>query len=193
MTHVAAAAPGGYAFWVQEAAPVTLTEADFVRAHRLHFLRYWRTVKPWLALSVFVIAWGLFTWLTWDDPLTGTSAVIMHGLTATLLALPLANYFVFVPRAARRAFRNHQAVHHQLNYSWSAAGLRVRGPQGDWQIAWRDYREWVEDDEAILVYQAPNVFQIVPKRALSESGAASLRQHLAAISRPDDGEPSTRP
>lgn len=166
---------------MEETHPITLTEADYVRAQRLHFRRYYRTRRPRAALLGFVVAWAAFVWATWDDPAPAPLAALVHLGVLTILLLPIANIAVLGPLSARRAYRTNPVLARPIAYAWSDRGLRVSGAQGNWETAWGDYRSWVEDAHLILVYFAPNAFQIIPKRALDGATAASLRGHLARI------------
>lgn len=65
--------------------------------------------------------------------------------------------------------------------------MRVSGPRGQWQIAWQDERAFAEDDRLILLDQADNLFQIVPKHALRAPQLRDLERFLPRVGQPRPG------
>ena len=84
-----------------------------------------------------------------------------------VVALLIANYFLFVPISTRRTYRKHKALHRPYTYSWSETGLAITSSSGEWHVAWSDYLKWDENALVFILYQAPRLFNILPKRALT--------------------------
>jgi hypothetical protein len=48
-------------------------------------------------------------------------------------------------------------------------------------VAWNDYLKWDENEQIFILYQAPRLFNMVPKRALSPDQIVDIRQCAARI------------
>jgi len=157
---------------------LTLTADDYVAANRLHFLQHLRT--RWRAIVAFTIwfaAYLIWMWVAYND---GWNATAMIATSACFVAFPLilmvAKYFLFIPISTRRTFQKQKTLHQPCIYSWSEAGLTLANESGEWRVAWSDYLKWREDGRIFMFYQAPRLFNMVPKRALTPEQVTDLRQ-----------------
>ncbi|QCI67240.1 YcxB family protein [Phreatobacter stygius] len=165
------------------AVTVTLTEDDYAAANKLHVLNEYR--RPWslIAIACIVVIYCLFIYAS----VTGFRSFAIPGLYVhiifiALLALPAVNYLVLAPYTARKTFRQQKTLHHPITYSWSEAGLKATNVSGEWLVPWTDYLKWSEDDRVVLFYQAPRLFQMLPKRAVTAEQLADVMQ-CAALSK----------
>lgn len=154
----------------EQQVKLTLNADDYAAANRLHSLRYSMRAAP-LAFWFGVLAIFVF-FLVRPDLLPFRE--IMYGL-AVVLAMPFVTYFWIAPFTARRTYRKQKALQAPLDVSWSDTGLRTVAANGDWTHRWSDYLRWDENDQVFLFYQAPRLFNILPKRVLSPSQIDNLR------------------
>ena len=105
----------------------------------------------------------------------------MNACFAAVVVLMIANYFLLVPISTRRTYRKHKALHRPYTYSWSETGLTVTSTGGEWHVPWNDYLKWDENAQIFILYQAPRLFNMVPKRALSPEQIVDIRQCAARI------------
>jgi YcxB-like protein len=107
--------------------------------------------------------------------------IALNACLAAFVLLMIANYFLFVPIWTRRTYRKHRTLHRPYTYSWSETGLMFASESGEWRVAWSDYLKWREDALIFIFYQAPRLFNIVPKRVLTPEQAVDLRQCAGSI------------
>jgi YcxB-like protein len=160
---------------------LTLTADDYVAANRLHFLNGLRSRN---ALAIFVmmaVAYLVWTAIAYFDQWEALRVVALNVFFATVVILTIANYFLFVPIVTRRAYRNHKLLHRPYTFSWSETGLTVTSSSGQSQVAWSDYLKWYENAQIFILYQAPRLFNMLPKRALTPEQIADVRQCASRI------------
>jgi len=107
--------------------------------------------------------------------------IALNAIFVAIVVLMIAIYFLFVPISTRRTYRKHKALHRPYTYSWSEAGLAITSSSGQWHVAWSDYLKWTENAQVFILYQAPRLFNILPKRALTPEQVVDLRQCAARI------------
>jgi YcxB-like protein len=93
----------------------------------------------------------------------------------------VANYFLFVPVTTRRTYGKHKTLHYPCTYSWSETGLTFTSTRGEWTLGWSDYLKWDENAQIFMLYQAPRLFNMVPKRALTPEQITDIRQCASRI------------
>ena|SRR5205085_6313345 len=160
---------------------LTLTADDRVAASQFHSLGGFRGRGGRLAILGYLIfltiAFLTMTYLThWM-----VGAILVSLAAAASVAYGFAAYFLFIPMLARRAYRNHKALHRPYTYSWSEAGLTVADGSGEWCVPWSDYLKWRESTQAFMFYESPCQYNLVPKRALTPEQIVDLRQCAARI------------
>ena len=104
-------------------------------------------------------------------------------ITVGLIFGPLAVYFVTAPSRARFMYQSQKTLQHPFTYEWSEDGLTATGAAGHWTIAWRDYHRFVSNERMLLFYQGPNIFQMLPTRALSNEQLSDIKRCAERISR----------
>lgn len=159
---------------------LTLTADDYVAANKLFILKYATSRWPfifWLVFATLLLAMYFVPALRMQD--ASFAPIVYIGL-AVAIALPFFQYFVGAAIFARKTYAAQKTLQHPMTVSWSGEGFRSIAQQGDWNIAWSDYLKWAEDDKMILLYQGPRLFNMLPKRVLTISQIADIRQVLAA-------------
>jgi|SRR5690242_4426380 len=160
---------------------LTLTAEDYVAAHQLHQRDCFRRRGTRLTLLGYVIVLTIvfLTMAYLGHWMFG--AILVSLAAAASVAYGFAAYFLLVPFLARRAYRKHKALHHPYTYSWAEAGLTIANVGGQWCLPWSDYLKWREDARVFMFYQAPSLFNMLPKRVLTPEQVPDIRQYADRI------------
>jgi hypothetical protein len=100
------------------------------------------------------------------------------------LAVCISGNFLLLRRRSGRIFRQHKALHRQVEFSWDDVGSRWRSDQADVTRAWSDYHRWTEGRRTLLMYLNDYLFEFVPLTALSSAELDDLRSSLRAVGVP---------
>lgn len=107
-------------------------------------------------------------------------AEILAGSLIGGLAFPRAMIRWRVPIVARRIHRQQKDLHRPYDVVFGPGGLRVSSESGFASTAWSDYLRLREDASMALLYHSDALFQMVPKRILTEAQLAIVRSWFAA-------------
>jgi hypothetical protein len=77
--------------------------------------------------------------------------------------------YVITPILARRHYRKYKAIHGEFAISLSNDGVRIESSNAKGFLLWSEILKWRENDEFLLLYLMPRLYQIVPK-SLSQEG-----------------------
>jgi len=166
---------------MNQSVSLTLTADDYVAANQLHFLNGLRSRNALAVLAMMAVAYLVWTAIAYFDQWEALRVVALNVFFAVVVILTIANYFLLVPIATRRTYRNHKALHRPHTFSWSETGLTVTSSSGESQLAWGDYLKWAENAQVFILYQAPRLLNILPKQALTPEQIVDLRQCAARI------------
>jgi hypothetical protein len=158
-------------------ATFVLGEIDLIAANRLHFwtsLKLKRTVLSYVFGGlVFALIFTLFT--QWEDVLAIITAATLGLLFwSFLLACILAMNYILIPRRSRRAFRQLKSLQSQTQINWTSERIRFQSAQGNSDFDWRDFVRIVHGRDVILLFQSDYLFNLIPKRAVSDDQASDL-------------------
>jgi hypothetical protein len=160
---------------------LTLTADDYIAANRLHFLKCLRSRGALAALAMLVLAYLVWMTIAHIDRWGTIGVIALNACLAAVVVWMVAHYFLLVPVSTRRTYSKHKTLHRPYTYSWSETGLTITGTGGEWHLAWNDYLKWDENAEIFILYQAPRLFNMVPKRALSPEQIVDIRECAARI------------
>jgi hypothetical protein len=163
---------------------LTLTADDYVAANRLHLRNWYRSGRVLAAFALAALAYLILLAVAYLDRWGTAELVALNAGAAAFIVFCMAIHFLFVPITTRRAFRNHKTLHRPCTYAWSETGLTVANVSGEWLTAWSDYLKWREDAQVFIFYQAPRLFNMLPKRVLTPQQMADLRQCAGGIAAP---------
>ena len=137
----------------------TITEHDYVRAVRLAGVA---TKKQLIWLSLLGLLLLLFA-------LFGKNSLRFIGIFG--VSFGIIGYFltlyVISPLMAKRHYRRYKLLHQPLSFKLIDSGYIVKNDSGEITVKWSDLLRWKENNEFILLYFAPKLFHMVPKK-LSE-------------------------
>ncbi|ETR75861.1 hypothetical protein X566_18895 [Afipia sp. P52-10] len=165
---------------------IALTADDYATANKLFVLNSLRSPAAVVGWVLFALAGVIFLGLSLGEHRPQDKAVyggVAASCLVLLVALPLLNYFVLAPLYARRTYAKQKTLHYPIIFSWSEAGLKTENENGSWTVAWTDYLKWSENSQVILLYQAPRLFQMLPKRVLTVEQQADIRRCAVSVRR----------
>jgi YcxB-like protein len=160
---------------------LTLTAEDYVAANRLHCLNCFRRRSAVAVGVMFVLAYVVWMAIARIDQWPTIGVVALNAGFAAVVLFLIANYFLLVPFTTRRTYRKHRALHRPYTFAWSESGLTITSESGEWKVAWSDYLKWDENAQIFLLYQAPRLFNMLPKRVLTPEQIVDLRQCAGRI------------
>lgn len=154
----------------------TPTMEDFASAQRLCVRRIWLgSLRLWSVIAL-VLGLGMLA-----ATLIGPSdAWIYFGIGGTIgyAGLAFFQYFVWLPRRARRIYAQQKTLQLPIGVSWSDESYFVSSQVAHSALSWTDYESWRMDKTVILFMQSERLFQFLPRRALT---AEQFDGILAAI------------
>ena len=71
---------------------------------------------------------------------------------------------VLAPWRARRNYRKYPVIQKPFLVKPEPTGVYFKSEGGEALLKWEDIHKWREDNQFVLVYPAPNLFHVVPKR-----------------------------
>ena len=160
---------------------LTLSAEDYVAANRLHCLNCFRRRGAIAVAVLFVLAYAIWMTIAHIDRWPAIGVIALNAGFAAVVVFMIANYYWLIPITTRRTYRKHKALHRTYTLSWSETGLTVTGDGGEWKISWSDYLKWAENVEIFVLYQAPRLFNMLPKRALTPEQIDDFRQCAGRI------------
>jgi len=144
-----------------------LTEAEHTAAQYLFARR-----SPGVKRSLFVLGTICMA------PLVGAAWLLHLGqltpqLAGCFFALPIAYLAVlgtWLPLEARNAWFYNPHLHGPMEIRCDADGIDSVSESGAFRVAYRDFDDWFEDEQFVLLMRTTDAFYIVPKRAFATPG-----------------------
>lgn len=166
-------------------ARVTLTEQDYIAANRAwlgRYLRQPRTIRANLVTLGLVAA--ILAALEWVGGGDGRAVLQIAGLGIVLgfaaLILCYGVSYLFLPRRARRLFRQSVTLAMPYRYVWSDEGLSYQSDSDSGRRDWADFHRWVDDPQLVLLLLNEQLFFVIPNHALTAVEADDLRATIDA-------------
>ena len=166
--------------------PVTiqLTEEDIVAADRLYswsMLREpanWRPVAAvWIAVQGVMLAIYVLSEMNSERFFAFLKSVEIGMLLGIFVVQILTMRFVS-PRNARRHFKAMKILHGPIELSWSAEGLKEKTNTSSSLTPWKHFPKWREDEASFIIFVAPTMYRVVPKRFMTLAQIDDLREYL---------------
>ena len=118
--------------------------------------------------------WGLILILA------GLGSIATKQYASAVLPILLGVFFLFgLGLRVRRSFRQDNRLQEQFEVVISQSGIDVSSPTRSSKYAWSAFTRFVESKNLFLVYQAPKVFNVFPKRAFTPGDVESFRSLLS--------------
>jgi len=159
-----------------------ITKQDFLDAQRLAIQKSPLPLVRWTRLVSLLFGLSLLVFLIYAAARQGFSVRFVPGLAICLLfiSMPLLNR-----RTQENLYKKSTSMHGKLSFDADDEGIRFAGGTFSSKLAWPHFVKYVEDDKVFLLYQNSQVFNLVPKRALSQEQITTLREYLQRNIRPN--------
>jgi|SRR6185295_8033690 hypothetical protein len=143
-----------------------LSENDLLEAQGKHGGVWTKAIRVWGLLLI----------------LAGLVSIASNAKQYANVILPilLGLFFLFGLRLlVRRSFRQDNRLQQPFEAAISQDGIDVSSPTGSSKYAWSAFTRYLESKNLFLVYQAPKVFNVFPKRAFAPGEEESFRNLLS--------------
>jgi YcxB-like protein len=110
----------------------------------------------------------------------GSIALNPKQNAGAILPILIGLFFLFGSRVSiRRSFRQDNRLQQPFEAVVSQDGIDISSPTVSSKYAWSSFTRYVESKNLFLVYQAPKVFNVFPKRAFAPGEEESFRSLLS--------------
>ena len=135
----------------------TITEDEYVKANMLFSIPT-RKHKYMYAVTVTILVIAA---------LIGNDAVVRGAALGGLIGGGggfLISRYMYAPWKTRRMYRNYAAASEPVTIQLKDEGIKFLSDMGESTIGWRHILRWRENSEFVLVFQAPHLYHVIPKR-----------------------------
>lgn len=139
----------------------TIRESEFVAACKLHGMP---TRAIWIFYTVAVLALIAIAALGGEYVRNLAILSLIGGVLGHLFVAQMLQ-----PRKARAQYRKYPLIQKPVEVGVLPNGVSFKSADGEGRLTWENIIKWRENSEFILVYPAPNLYYIIPKR-LEASG-----------------------
>lgn len=157
-----------------------LTRAEYFSAQTLYARRQFRRIWwVWLLLFMAITLWLQRDRLADPGVIWGFAALLGVGvlLVAVLgLVIPL----ILAASMVLTVWRRQPTLRAPVSIRIDDAGIQFENDRGNWRHLWSDMIARAENARVCLLYLAPNLMLVLPRRALTEADRAVIRRHLDA-------------
>ena len=156
-------------------ASFTLTEGEYVKANQLF------TKPSRKTLFIYAVAGIALATIA----LGAGSPALRIGAIGALVGGIFGHLFVrriYAPSQTRKQYKACKAAQEPVCVTRQDDGINFETASGGATIEWARIVKWRENDELLLIYQAPQVYHIVPKRIgeLADEISMALDEELGA-------------
>ena len=134
----------------------TISENDYVKSNKLASVATKKQLI-WLGAAGFgLLLLGVF----------GQGS--LKGMGYFGLACGILGYFITLhlvtPWQAKRFYRNYKSIQAPLKIAMVDGGFTISAENGQSNVKWENLLKWREDKNYILIFFAPKLFYLIPKR-----------------------------
>ena len=143
-------------------AKYKLSEGEYVRGNKL-FTQLSKASKIKYTIAVLILV-AIFIFANSPAIKGGSVFAIIGGFLGHII-----QRHIYAPWATKRQYRNYKAAQKETIISLVDEGIEFKVENGEAILKWQDVYNWRENDELLLVYQAPHVYHIIPKSICRQS------------------------
>lgn len=92
---------------------------------------------------------------------------VASGLIGAVIGVYLILFLFrkfYTPWYLKKHYRKYPAIQRPMSLSVTDAGVKFMSDSGEGTVAWRDIYKWREGKDLLLIYPAPRIYYMVPKR-----------------------------
>ena len=154
-------------------AEYKISEKEYVQASKLNA----RLTKKQIVVSVIlVIVLITIAYIAGDSFLRGGAiGALLGGIGGYILVR-----FLIGPLRVKRLYRNYAGIKEPCTIKLESEGIRFISKNGEVLLDWAHILKWRHNDEFVLLYQAPHLYHLVPKRLgpIAEKLLTSLAENV---------------
>lgn len=135
-------------------ATFRITEQDYVKALRLSSTK----ILFWLYVITAIIFELIFAIL--GIPNSNRT----HGVFALGFIFITVSRYIISPIQWRRHYKKYKSIHEEVLIELLDEGIRFSSSNGEGKLTWDKILKWRKNNNYILIYQAPRIFQAIPTR-----------------------------
>ena len=157
---------------------LTISEIDYIQAQRLHSqLRPLFRILIRLLLVLFICK----ILLSFVDYFNGNSFEVSSCFFVAFIIYVVLLKFFIVPSRLRKLYAQSKLLQMEVVYSFNKEAFLSKSENGNTILNWPNFHKWKSDKNLILLYQADNVFNIIPKRIFgSESEIEEVELYITS-------------
>ena len=151
----------------------TITEEEYVKANKLYTkptkkILYFYLITVTMLLALFVLSDTMKYRII-------IICVIAGGFVGQFIAR-----HIYAPWQTKKQYKAYKAVQEPILVNYTDTGLNFKSAIGEATIEWQRINKWRENNNLLLLYQAPNVYHVIPKRIgeISNKIKDALIQHV---------------
>lgn len=150
-----------------------LTEQDYTEAVQLGAVAGYRQ-KIFFLISCLVLAViGVMT------SSTAIKFISFGGMIGGFIGYFISAH-VIAPNQARNHYQRFEAISKPITLRFSDEGFYVKNERGENSLSWNNVLKWRQNDHSLLIYIAPKLFFILPKRLTKNGFPIGELQRLLA-------------
>ncbi|WP_165667810.1 YcxB family protein [Metapseudomonas otitidis] len=156
--------------------PYRISEQDYLRSSRLGGRLRTRHRNLLLAGVFVLVAMALYSLKVGDR---ATAYPLVAGIGGGGL-VALALRLLVQPMLMRRQYRRYALMQQEQRVGFAPEGLHFQSAVGEAVVHWANFHGWRENEAFLVLFIAPRVFYVLPKR-IAEAGfpLEALRNALA--------------
>lgn len=96
--------------------------------------------------------------------------IVASGLIGAVIGVYLIPFLFrkfYTPWYLKRHYRKYPAVQRPMSILVTESGVKFTSNSGEGTVSWKDIYKWREGKELLLIYPAPRIYYMVPKRVSS--------------------------
>ena len=158
---------------------IVLESDDYIAANALHCRGQYVRLFIGMVVGYLVVVLGMSAVLdrSLPEPVgfgIGLAAIVALGGVWLLCAR-----FVLLPTRSRRIFRQQKNLHQPFQITWDDETMATTATSGHNTTPWQDFLKWRENTKLFLLYRSDVMFNLIPKRAFSDSEGVEDFRRLA--------------
>lgn len=134
----------------------TITENEYVKANKL-FTKPTNKILYFYMFSLVI----LITLFILSDSLK-YKVIIISAIAGGFLGQFIIRH-IYAPWQTKKQYKSYKAAQEPIKIKYSENGIEFKAVSGEATLEWNRIIKWRENNNFLLLYQAPGVYHIIPK------------------------------